>query len=122
MATKVIVNAIGQHIIADVKQVQEKETEQIVAYMVGQPRLVVYSQSQNEDGTPAGININFADYCLVSAETEFTIRAENVVAILEPRPEVAQAYTEKVTPPENEESSSNTVEDGADAGSTDGAA
>lgn len=116
MATKVIVNAIGQHIIADVKQVQDKETEVVVAYLVGQPRLVVYSQSQDEEGNPAGVNINFADYCLVSAETEFTLRADNVVAILEPREEVATAYNSKVTPPTDEPSTDDTT-DGTDADS-----
>lgn len=102
MATKVIVNAIGQHIIADVKQVQNKETEEVVAYWVGQPRLVVYSQSKDEEGNPSGVTINFAEYCLVSAETEFTLRADNVVAILDPRAEVAEAYLSKVNPETDE--------------------
>ena len=42
MAIKVLINSIGQHIIADVKSVTNRETEELVAYWVTEPRRVVY--------------------------------------------------------------------------------
>jgi hypothetical protein len=99
MTVKVLVTAIGQQIIADTKQIENKETNEIVGYWLTQPRLVQYSQG--EDG---GIGVNFATYCLVSDEAEFSLRGDHVVAILEPRDTVVEAWTKLVYPevPETE--------------------
>ena len=99
MTVKVLVTAIGQQIIADTKQIENKETNDIVGYWLTQPRLVQYSQG--EDGN---IGVNFATYCLVSDEAEFSLRGDHVVAILEPRDSVVEAWTKLVYPevPETE--------------------
>ena len=100
MTVKVLVTAIGQQIIAETKQIENKETNEIVGYWLAQPRLVQYSQG--EDG---GVGVNFATYCLVSDEAEFSLRGDHVVAILEPRDSVVEAWTKLVYPevPETEE-------------------
>ena len=87
MAIKVLVTAIGQQIVADVKQVENKETKEVVGYWLTQPRVVTY-QSDDE----GNVGVNFGSYCLVSNETEFSVRAEHIVTILEPRPEVVERY------------------------------
>ena len=87
MAVKVLVNALGQHILADTKQIENKETGDVVGYWVEQPRLVYYNQG--EDGE---VSVNFGSYCLISAESAFSIRAESVTSILEPREEVVEAW------------------------------
>ena len=93
MTVKVLVTAIGQQIIAETKQIENKETNEIVGYWLAQPRLVQYSQG--EDGA---VGVNFANYCLVSDEAEFSLRGDHVVAILEPRDSVVEAWTKLVYP------------------------
>ena len=87
MAVKVLVNTLGQHIVADVKQVENKETKELIAYWVKYPRVAAYSR--DEEGA---IAVVFSPYCILSDEQEFTIRTENVVAILEPRADVVTEY------------------------------
>ena len=98
MAIKVLVTQLGQQLIADVKQVENKETKEIVGYWLTEPRVVNYDQA--EDGS---VSVNFGSYCLVSTEKEFSIRAEHIVAILEPREEVTDRYTSITTPEEVED-------------------
>ena len=109
MTVKVLVTAIGQQIIAETKQIENKETNEIVGYWLSQPRLVQYTQS--EDG---GVGVNVATYCLVSDEAEFSLRGDHVVAILEPRDSVAQAWT-KLVYPEVPETEGDVVAEGEDA-------
>ena len=87
MAVKVLVNTLGQHIVADVKQVENKETKELIAYWVKYPRIAAYSR--DEEGAVA---VGFSPYCLLSDEQEFTVRTESVVAILEPRADVVTEY------------------------------
>ena len=87
MAVKVLVNTVGQHIVADAKQVENKETKELVAYWVKNPRLAAYSR--DDDGNLA---VGFSPYCVLSDEQEFTLRVESVVAILEPREDVLTEY------------------------------
>ena len=122
MTVKVLVTALGQHVIADAKQVENKETQELVGYWLDKPRLVGY----NRDEESGDIGIQYLPYCLISDEQSFTIRADHVVAILEPRDDVAARYDEIVNPPEDEttvevtdESGDNPAADGADAGSVD---
>lgn len=98
MAVKVLVNAIGQHIVSDAKQVEEKETKKIIAYLLTRPRVASYSR--DEEGN---VNVSFSPYCVLSDDAEFTIRAENIVSILDPREDVAAQYTELTKPAEGEE-------------------
>lgn len=93
MAVKVLVTNIGQHVIADTKQVENKETKEVIAYWVKNPRIVSYQLDEQQQ-----VNVNFGMYCIVSNEAEFSIRADHVVSILEPREDVAERYTEIVDP------------------------
>ena len=93
MAVKVLVTQIGQQIVAETKQVENKETGDIVGYWLTQPRVVNYTK--DEEGN---IGVNFTPYCLVSDEAEFSVRAEHVVAILEPRQDVADGWNAIVYP------------------------
>jgi hypothetical protein len=93
MAIKILVTAIGQQLIADVKQVENKETKEVVGYWLSEPRVVTYQT--DEEGN---VGVNFGSYCLVSSEKEFSLRAEHVVTILEPREEVAARYNTIVNP------------------------
>jgi hypothetical protein len=98
MAVKVLVNAIGQHIVSDAKQVEEKETKKIIAYLLTRPRVASYSR--DDEGN---VNVSFSPYCVLSDDAEFTIRAENIVSILDPREDVATQYTELTKPAEEDE-------------------
>ena len=108
MAIKVLVTAIGQQIVADVKQVENKETKEVVGYWLTEPRVVTYQT--DEDGN---VGVNFGSYCLVSNEAEFSVRAEHIVSILEPREEVVERYNLIVNPPavEGEEPAAEVVEE-----------
>ena len=118
MTVKVLVTALGQQIVAGVKQIENKETQEIVGYWLTQPRVVQYTK--DEEGN---IGINFGAYCLISDENEFSLRADHVVAILEPRDSVAEGYTNLVYPPaEDGTDAAATEEPASDAGVADGAA
>ena len=97
MTVKVLVTALGQQIVAGVKQIENKDTNEIVGYWLSNPRTVQYTK--DEEGN---IGINFQAYCLISDENEFSLRADHVVAILEPRDSVAEGYTNLVFPPQDE--------------------
>lgn len=128
MTVKILVTSLGQHIIADAKQVENKETQELVGYWMDNPRLVGYNRQEDTND----IGIQFMPYCLVSDESSFTVRADHVVAILEPREDVREKYENIVHPPEDDipqnvevitdESSDNAPEDGGETDNGDGAA
>ena len=99
MAVKVLVTALGQHLIADTKQVENKETNELVGYWLEKPRLFGYSRDE-ESGD---IGVQYMPYCLISDEQNFSIKADHIVAILEARDDVAAKYNEIVNPPETPE-------------------
>jgi hypothetical protein len=88
MAIKVVINQIGQQLIADVKQIENKETKEVVGYLLEKPRLVNYGRGENE----GEIAVNFAPYCLLSDDDAVSIRADSAVAIVNPRDEVIEKY------------------------------
>ena len=96
MTVKVLVTAIGQQIVTTAKQIENKETGDLVGYWMSNPRVVGYTPNEDDNG----LSVNFAPYCLVSDESEFSIRSEHIVAILEPRADVVEAYLKLVTPEE----------------------
>ena len=84
----------GFHIIAETRVVQNKDTEEILAYWVKHPRVIQYT---NEDGK---LSIGFVSHCPVSDEQEYAIASHHVTSILEPRDEVRSGYIAKVSPEE----------------------
>lgn len=123
MSIKVIVTAIGQHVIADIKQIENKDTQEVVGYWLENPRVIAYSRKDEGDN----VNIGFVNYCLVSDEQAFSMKADHVVSILEPRADVAAKYVEVVVPAPtdavNDESSSAVdPEGGSNPGESNGAA
>ena len=112
MTVKVLVTALGQQIIADTKQIENKETNELVGYWMNNPRVVVYQRGEGEDGA---LSVNFAAYCMVSDEASFSMRSEHIVAILEPRADVVEAYTQLTVPPETDAVIEGTEETTTDA-------
>ena len=119
MTVKVLVTQLGQQIVSEAKQIENKESGDLVGYWLENPRVVNYSRNDDDEG---GLSVNFGPYCLVSDEQSFSVRSEHVVAILEPRADVLEAYTQLVTPPENDATDSVSIEGSDDAGVADGAA
>ena len=99
MTVKVLVTQLGQQIVSEAKQIENKESGDLVGYWLENPRVVQYTQNDDEEG---GLSVNFGPYCLVSDEQSFSVRSEHIVAILEPRADVLQAYSNLVTPPDAE--------------------
>ena len=119
MAVKVLVTAIGQQIVTEAKQIENKDTGELVGYWMDNPRLIGYTQSDNDE---KGMSVNFGPYCLVSDEASFSIRSEHIVAILEPRQDVVDAYVQLVAPDEEaklEVIESHDVPDSVDAEGSD---
>ena len=98
MAVKILVTAIGQQLIADVKQIENKETSEVVGYWLSNPRVVIYNRVEGDDGQ--NVSVGFGTYCLVSDEQEFSIKSDHIVAILEARDDVVTKYYEIVGAPE----------------------
>lgn len=95
MAIKVLINELGQHLIADVSQVTNKETEELIAYWVKNPRLVSYAPGENDETT-----ISLIDPCPISSDSEYAIAAHHIVSILEPAADIARGYSERTSPNE----------------------
>lgn len=96
MAIKVLINELGQHLVADVKQVTDTETKQLIAYWVKQPLMISYTRTEGEqDG---GLTVTFVQPVPISADTEYAISAQHIVSILDVKPEVREGYLEHVTP------------------------
>ena len=120
MTVKVLVTTTGQQIISEVKQVENKETKEVIAYWLVNPRVITYSVNDDDQ-----VNVGFGSFCLVSNETEFSLKADFVVSILEARPEVLDRYSnliEESNPIEPEDeaettTSSDDTEDGTEADS-----
>ena len=120
MTVKVLVTTTGQQIISEVKQVENKETKEVIAYWLVNPRVITYSVNDDDQ-----VNVGFGSFCLVSNETEFSLKADHVVSILEPRVEVLDRYNNLIeesnpTEPEDEAettTSSDDTEDGTEADS-----
>ena len=93
MTVKVLVTELGSHIVAETKQVENKESGEVIAYWVSNPRVASYSRDDN-----GNINVSFSPYCMISDENEFSIRASNIVSILEPREDVVTRYNDIVNP------------------------
>ena len=94
MTIKVLINTLGQHIIADVKQVENSETNEVLAYWLREPRLISYLA--NEDGE--GLSIRFITTCLVGVTGEYSVRADHIVSILDVREDVLEAYRAQAFP------------------------
>ena len=95
MAIKVLINTLGQHVMADVKQVTDTNTNLLVAYWVKDARLISYSKSEEVE---SGVTINFVDPCPVAIDNEYSIAESHIVSILDPKPEVLDAYLARVLP------------------------
>ena len=87
MSIKVLINAIGQHLIADVKQVENSETNEVLAYWLREPRLISYSS--DEQGQ---LQVRFVSTCSVGVTTEYSVRADHIVSILDAREDVLESY------------------------------
>ncbi len=103
MTVKVLVTTTGQQIISEVKQVENKETKEVIAYWLVNPRVITYSVNDDDQ-----VNVGFGSFCLVSNETEFSLKSDFVVSILEARAEVLDRYNNlieesKPAEPETEE-------------------
>lgn len=109
MAIKVLVNALGQHIVAEVKQVENKETQEVVGYWLENPRLVNYVPRSEEEG--GGVNVGFGLLCPLTDEQAYTVRADHIVSIVEPRDDVSQSYSEVVGVTTTEEEVEETCEE-----------
>ena len=94
MSIKVLLTSIGQQIIADVKQVENTETGDIIAYWLREPRLVHY-QTNEENGQ---IEVRFLSTCTVAVTTEYSVRADHIASILDPREDVLNSYRAQAFP------------------------
>ena len=91
MAAKILINQVGQHIIADVKQVTHKDSDQVIAYWVEHPRIINYTRA--EDGN---LSLSFLDACPASSETAYGISSHHIASILDPKPEVESHWASTV--------------------------
>ena len=81
MSIKVLITALGQQIIADVKQVENSETNELLAYWLREPRLISYVPNEAQDG----VSVRFGSTCAVAVTTVSSARADHVVSILDHR-------------------------------------
>ena len=92
MSVKILINAIGQQLIADVKSVSNRETEELIAYWVTEPRAISYQASEE------GASIRLSSPCPVAVTTEYSIAKDHIVTVLDPTAEMLEYYTNEVNP------------------------
>ena len=92
MSVKILINAIGQQLIADVKSVSNRETEELIAYWVTEPRAISYQASEE------GASIRLSSPCPVAVTTEYTIAKDHIVSVLDPTAEMLDYYNKEVNP------------------------
>lgn len=102
MTAKILINRLGQHIIAGVKQVErtvEGGDNELVAYWLTEPRVIIYNTNAEGETT-----IGFGALCPVAENNEFAYAESFVVSILDPVDAVAERYETLVyAPPAQEE-------------------
>ena len=113
MAVKVLVTSLGQHLIADTKQITRTDDDELIAYWVENPRVITYNRTESGE-----ISISFIPYCMVSDETAFSIKESYITSILEVREDVLNSYKQRVF---GNESGANGTQDGANPDDSDGA-
>ena len=95
MAIKVLLTERGQQLIADTKVLENSETGERVAYVMDEPRVLIYKR-QEEDN----LSLTFAPFCISSNDKEVTLAASYIVAVLEPREDVKAEYEKIHNPPQ----------------------
>ena len=91
---KVLDNALGQHLIAGVQQVENSETQEVLAYWLTEPRSINYSVDQ-ESGS---VSIRFLEPLAVGADRSYSVSAGHIVTIVSPKEDVLKAYNDLVYP------------------------
>ena len=93
MAVKVFVTSIGQHLMADAKMIEDKDTGEVLAYWLANAQLVSYDLA--EDGQ---IGVQFGSYCPIADGAEFSLCRKAVVAVLDPREDALETYNKLTNP------------------------
>lgn len=91
---KVLVNALGQHLIAGVQQVENSETGDVLAYWLTEPRSINYSI----DPETQSVNIRMLEPLAVAADRSYSVSASHIVTIVSPKEDVLTAYNNLVYP------------------------
>lgn len=91
---KVLVNALGQHLIAGVQQVENSETGDVLAYWLTEPRSINYSI----DPETQSVNIRLLEPLAVAADRSYSVTAGHIVTIVSPKEDVLTAYNNLVYP------------------------
>ena len=92
MTVKILMTAVGQHLIADVKSVTNRDTEELLAYWLTEPRMITYMQA--EDGTA----VRLSSPCPVAITTEYSVAKDHIAAILDPTEAILEHYNKEVNP------------------------
>lgn len=115
MAVKIHIGIAGNQYIAETKQVENKETGEVVAYFAENPLSINYVQ--NDNGT---VGLNFSAFCLASDDTTVTINKDAILALVDPTTALYDAYLERLSKLNStDETSTPDTEDGSESDSTD---
>ena len=99
MTVKIAVLKSGEDVIADVKEIVEKDTEKQISLLFENPYVVTVEKQESiqltEEKTPATANIHFSSWMPLTKETKFMIPHDWVVTIVEPHEDILNSYLEK---------------------------
>jgi hypothetical protein len=99
MSVKIAVLKSGEDVIADIKEIVEKETEKGISLLF-ENAYVVTVEKQNtmfltEETAPPSANIHFTPWMPLTRETKIMIPHDWVVTIVEPHEDILNSYLEK---------------------------
>lgn len=106
MAVQLVLLKSGEELIADVREIVDKDTQERISLVFIRPvRITVSQQNVIEDESNQTQNIlNFEPWLLTSKDEEFFVPYDWVVTACEPKDNIKDSYIENVGVKENGES------------------
>ena len=99
MAVKIAVLKSGEDVIADIKEIVEKETDKQISLLFENPYVVSIEKQDSllltEEAETPSANIHFSSWMPLTKETKIMIPHDWVVTIVEPHEDILNSYLEK---------------------------
>lgn len=111
MAVQLVLLKSGEELIADVREIIDKETQKQMSLVFIRPvRLTVTQKNINEEENKTQSVINFEPWIMTSKDEEFFVPYEWVVTACQPKDDLMESYVTNVGVKQND-SQSDSIED-----------
>ena len=99
MAVKIAVLKSGEDVIADIKELVEKETDKQISLLFENPYVVTLEKQDNlyltEEKVEPSASIHFTPWMPLTKETKIMIPHDWVVTVVDPHDDILSSYLQK---------------------------